>query len=70
MSAIRVQGTLIDFDPDEIASMEVSSKENPHSVVTISLQGRSEPMTFEFANRKQAIEFCEEIWSQRSSGDE
>ena len=58
------------LDPDAVTRVEISSKDNPHAFLKISLKGQHEPTVLEFASRKEAIDFYEAIWQQRQSREE
>ena len=58
------------LDPNEIARIEIFTKDNQAAIFTMSLRGRQGPTVMKFASRKEAIEFYEAIWRRRRSGTE
>jgi hypothetical protein len=69
MAPNRVPESRFSGEPDSITRIEIAQEAATAIRVTIHSRD-SEPQHFEFATMADAVRFYEEVWSQRSGGNE
>ena len=70
MATVKMPGSDILLDPDEIVRLEISARALPQVKIKISFRGEAEPLDIDFPDRKSAIDFYKLIWSFRESNSE
>ena len=70
MVAIRVPGSDIWLDPDEITKLDIVVQKEGGILMEVFLKAKESPIQIKFKNKPGAIEFYNKIWQSRESENE